>query len=75
MILGRMENIGKKTVFSTVWQKMENTEDGKPERKFSLSGPKSHPPKSGGKLWGENSEKWTYDIFTQMPSGIKLKKK
>ena len=33
---------------------------------------KSHPPKLGGKLWGE---KWTYGIFTQMQYGIKLKKK
>ena len=34
-----MENkgrkIGWKTVFFTVWQKKENAEDGKPERKFS----------------------------------------
>ena len=73
VILGRMENIGKKTVFSTIWQKMENTEDGKPGRKFSLSGPQISSSQIGGKLWGENLEKWTYGIFTQMPSGIKLK--
>ena len=41
--LGRMENlerkIGWKIVFSTVWQREENIEDGKPGRKFSLPGP------------------------------------
>ena len=44
----------------------------KPGENFLSQAHKSHPPKSGGKLWGE---KWTYGIFTQMPSGIKLKKK
>ena len=43
LILERMENIGKKcgwkTVFSTVWQRVKNTEDEKPGRNFSLSGP------------------------------------
>ena len=38
-----MENIGRKsgwkTVFSTVWQRVKNTEDEKPGRNFSLSGP------------------------------------
>ena len=42
VILGRMENIrrksGWKTVFFTVRQNMENTKDEKPRRKFSLLG-------------------------------------
>ena len=62
-----MENIGRKsgwkTVFSTIWQKMKNTKDGKPGRKFSLPSPQI------------SFKKWTYGIFTQMPSGIKLIKK
>ena len=41
--IGRMENrgrkIGWKIVFSTVWQKKENVEGGKPGRKFSLTSP------------------------------------
>ena len=40
-----MENIrrkiGWKIVFSTVWQKKENGEEEKPERKFSLPGPQN----------------------------------
>ena len=45
--------------------KGENTEDGKPGRKFSLPGHKSHPPKSGGKLW---REKCSHGQITEMPS-------
>ena len=41
--IGRMENRGRKLgwkiVFSTVWQKKENVEEGKSGRKFSLPGP------------------------------------
>ena len=41
--IGRMKNkgrkIGWKTLFSTVWQKKENVEDGKPGKNFSLPGP------------------------------------
>ena len=44
MNLERMENIGRKTVFSTVWQKKENTEEGKPGRKFSLKPTNFIPP-------------------------------
>ena len=69
VILERMENIGRKsgwkTVFSTVWQRVKNTEDGKPGRKFSLPSHKSHPPKSGGKLW---REKCSHNQITEMPS-------
>ena len=35
----RWRKIWWKTVFSTVWQKKENVEDGKPGRNFSLPGP------------------------------------
>ena len=69
LILERMENIGKKngqkTVFSTVWQRVKNTEEGKLGRKFSLPGHKFHPPKSGGKLW---REKCSHGQITEMPS-------
>ena len=53
LILERMENIGKKsgwkTVFSTVWQMMKNTTDGKPGRKFSLLGPQISSSQIGRK--------------------------
>ena len=53
LILERMENIGKKsgwkTVFSTVWQRVKNTEDGKPVRKFSLPGPQISSSQIGRK--------------------------
>ena len=43
--IGRMENIGRKigwkTVFFTIWQKKENREEGKPGRKFSLLDPQN----------------------------------
>ena len=69
LILERMENIGKKSgwkiVFSTVWQRVKNTEDGKLGRKFSLPGHKFHPPKSGGKLW---REKCSHSQIIEMPS-------
>ena len=52
--LGRMENIGRKirqkTVFFTVWQKKENKEEGKPGRKFSLSGPQNSSSQIGRKM-------------------------
>ena len=51
--IGRMENrgrkIGWKTVFSTVWQKKENGEEGKSRRKFSLPGPQFSSSQIGGK--------------------------
>ena len=53
VILERMENIrrksGWKTVFSTVWQRVKNTEDGKPGRKFSLPGPQISSSQIGRK--------------------------
>ena len=49
-----MENIrrkiGWKIVFSTVWQKKENGEEGKPERKFSLPGPQNSSSQIGRKI-------------------------
>ena len=39
-----------KTVFLTVWQKKENAEDGKPERKFSLPGPQFTSSQIGRKI-------------------------
>ena len=54
-----MENNGWKmmwkTVFSIVWEAKEKREDGKPGRKFSSEPTNFFPPKSGGKLWRENS--------------------
>ena len=48
-----MENIGRKsgwkTVFSTVWQRVKNTEDEKPGRKFSLPGPQISSSQIGRK--------------------------
>ena len=53
-IIGSMENKGRKirwkTVFFTVWQKKENAEDGKPERKFSLPGPQFTSSQIGRKI-------------------------
>ena len=53
VILERMENIrrksGWKTVFSTIWQRVKNTEDGKPGRKFSLPGPQISSSQIGRK--------------------------
>ena len=64
-----MENIGRKsgwkTVFSTVWQRVKNTEDEKPGRKFSLPSPQISSPKSGGKLW---REKCSHNQIMEMPS-------
>ena len=52
--IGRMENrwrkIGWKTMFSTVWQKKENGEEGKPRRKFSLPGPQFSSSQIGRKI-------------------------
>ena len=49
-----MENIGRKIgwkkMFSTVWQKKENGEEGKPRRKFSLSGPQNSSSQIGRKM-------------------------
>ena len=57
--MGRMENnrwkMMWKTVFSIVWEAKEKREDGKPGRKFSSEPTNFFPPKSGGKLWRENS--------------------
>ena len=53
VILEMMENIGRKsgwkTVFSTVWQRVKNTEDGKSGRKFSLPGPQISSSQIGRK--------------------------
>ena len=71
-----MENIeGKiewKTLFSTVWEREENREIGKPGRKFSLPGPQISSPQIGKKGLSGKLMKKTLSI---MPSGIKLKKK
>ena len=70
--LGRMENIGRKiewkTVFSTVWQTRENREEGKPGRKFSPSGPQIFSSQIKRKSL---KRKCSLDTFTIMPSGIK----
>ena len=67
--IGRMENIrrkiGQKTVFSTVWQKKENGEEGKPGRKSSLPGPQFSSSQIGRKIW---REKCCESTFTQIPS-------
>ena len=74
--LGRMENIGRKiewkTVFSTVWQTRENREEGKPGRKFSLTGPQIFSSQIRRKCL---KRKCSLGSFTIMPYGIKLKKK
>ena len=66
-----MENIeGKiewKTLFSTVWEREENRESGKPGRKFSLPGPQISSPQIG-------KTKLMKKTLSIMPSGIKLKK-
>ena len=76
VILGGMENIERKTewktVFSTVWEKEENRESGKPGRKFSLPGSQISSPQIGRKSLSGKLMKKTLSI---MPSGIKLKKK
>ena len=76
VILGGMENIeGKtewKTLFSTVWEREENRESGKPRRKFSLPGPQILSPQIGKKML---SGKLMKNILSIMPFGIKLKKK
>ena len=63
-----MENIGKKIewkiMFSTVWHWVENIEDGKLGRKFSLLVRKSHPPKPGGKVM---REKCSHKPLTILP--------
>ena len=65
----RMENIGRKirwkTVFSIVWQKRENGEEGKPGRKFSLPGPQFSSSQIGRKIW---RGKCCESTFTQIPS-------
>ena len=67
--LGRMENIrrkiGWKIVFSTVWQKKENGEEGKLGRKFSLPGPQFSSSQIGRKIW---REKFYESTFIQIPS-------
>ena len=64
-----MENIGRKigwkTVFSTVWQKRENGEEGKPEIKFSLSSPQFSSSQIERKIW---RGKCCESTFTQIPS-------
>ena len=76
VILGGMENIeGKtewKTLFSTVWEREENRESGKPGRKFSLPGPQILSPQIGKEML---SGKLMKNILSIMPFGIKLKKK
>ena len=64
LILEGMENIGKKsgwkTMFSTIWQRVKNTEDRKPGRKFSLPSPQISSSQIGRKtmerkvLWQPN---------------------
>ena len=65
----RMENIGRKigwkTVFSTVWQRRENGEEGKLGRKFSLLGPQFSSSQIGRKIW---RGKCCESTFTQIPS-------
>ena len=63
--------MGGKQCFSLFGKRMKTLRMENPRENFLSRAHKSHPPKSGGKLWGE---KWTYGIFTQMPFGIKLKK-
>ena len=63
--------MGGKQCFSLFGKRRKILRMEKSGENFISRSHKSHPPKSGGKLWGE---KWTYGIFTQMPSGIKLKK-
>ena len=64
-----MENIGRKigwkTVFSTVWQKRENGEEGKLGRKFSLSGPQFSSSQIRRKIW---RGKCCESTFTQISS-------
>ena len=78
VILGRMENIqrksGWKTVFSTVWQKKENTEDGKLERKFSLLGPQILSSQIGRKIVGRKVDLWHF-YANALWNQVKKKKK
>ena len=53
-LVGWMENIRRKTEFSTVWKQGENRGSGKPGRKFSPWAHKIFPPKLGGKAMREN---------------------
>ena len=52
-------------MFSTIWQKKENGEEGKPRRKFSLPGPQFSSSQIGRKIW---REKCCESTFTQIPS-------
>ena len=81
VILGRMENIQRKSgwriVFSTVWQKKENTEDGKLERKFSLSSPQISSSQIERKIVGRKVDLWhfyTNALWNQVKKKKKKKK-
>ena len=56
-LVGWMENIRRKTEFSTVWKQGENRGSRKPGRKFSPWAHKIFPLKSGGKTMRENCTK------------------
>ena len=76
MILGMMENIRKKsgwkTMFSTVWQKKKNIEDGKPRRKFSLLGPQISSSQIGRKIVWRKVDFWHF--YKSLESSLKINK-